>query len=321
MKKLSFTVLLFSTFSFLFIACKKEVQRIDPQFIKAIAFWKDNGPNHQKFSVNAATGGTIIGAKGTKLSIPPGAFVDAGGAIITEMVSLNLVEIPTKRDIIFSGVLTEANEQLLVSGGEFLVEAKKQNGDALQLNPQLGLPGGQGVRMEVPAVQGADAAMKLFVRAERQQQGGQNNDNPMTWIPAPYAPFGSGTNSYVFNLPEFNWVNIDKFYSDPRPKTTITALPDFKDNKNVSKLEVLLIFKDVNTVCPIPYNHGKQKFESYHDAVPVGSEVIIAIVGEDADGYVQFGYTDIVVVAGMHIDVQVKKTSKATMDSFLASIQ
>ena len=66
-------------------------------------------------------------------------------------------------------------------------------------------------------------------------QGGQqnNNDNPLTWTPAPYAPFGNGPNTYFFTLPGFQWVNIDKFWNDPRPKTTITCLPDFQDNHNV----------------------------------------------------------------------------------------
>ncbi len=317
MKKLLFPVLLFST---IFVACKKQVEGIDPQFLKATDFWKDIGPNHQQFSVNAAAGGTIIGAKGTKLIIPSGAFVDANGTIVTEMISLSLVEIPAKKDIIFSGVLTEADGQLLVSGGEFQVEAKKQNGDLLQLNPQMAAPGAQGIRMEVPAVQGADNDMKLFVRRER-QPGGQSNDNPNTWTPAPYAPFGGGANSYVFNLPEFNWVNIDKFYSDPRPKTTITALPDFKDNTNVSNLEALLIFKDVTTVCPIPYNSGIQKFQSYLNAVPVGAEVIVVVIGEDSDGNIQFGSKEIIVTPDMHLDVEVGKTTKAMMDAFLASIQ
>jgi len=318
MKKIFKNGLLISAVSLLFISCKKEIQRLDPDWLKATDFFNDIGPNHQAFSVSAATGGTITGAKGTRISIPPGAFMDVNGKIITEIVSLNLVEIPAKRDILFADIFTEANGQLLVSGGEFLIEAKKQNGDALKLNPQMA-DGPQGVRVEVPAVQGADRDMQLFVRRER-QPGGQSNDNSMTWTPAPYAPFGSGANSYVFNLPEFSWVNIDRFFSDPRPKTTITALPLFKDNSNVSNIEVMLIFKDVTTVCPIPFDNAINKFKSYKDAMPVGAEVIVVIIGEDSDGNIQFGSKEIVVAHNMHVDVEIGKTTKAMMDQFLSDI-
>lgn len=319
MKKLLLTMLTVSAVTVLFISCKKEIQGVQPDFLKSTDFWKDVGPNHQTFSINAASGGTITGAKGTKLTIPAGAFMDANGNILNEIVSLDLVEIPAKKDILFSGIFTEANGQALVSGGEFLVEARKKNGEALQLNPQFAA-GPQGVRVEIPAANGADRDMKLFVRRER-QPGGNSNDNAQTWVPASYAPFGSGANSYAFNLPEFSWVNIDKFYSDPRPKTTITALPAFKDSKNVNNVEVMLIFTDVNTVCPIPYNSALQKFESYHDAVPIGAEVIVVIIGEDAEGNIQFGSKKIIVVPDMHVEVETGKTTKAMMDMFISELE
>jgi hypothetical protein len=319
MKKIFLSVLITSAASFLLVACLKEVNGINHDFLKATDFWKDVGPNHQVFSVNTASGGTITGAKGTKITIPGGAFMDANGNILTEIVSLDLVEITAKKDILFSGIFTEANGQTLVSGGEFLVEARKKNGEALQLNPQFAA-GPQGVRVEIPAANGADREMNLFVRRER-QPGGNSNDNSQTWVPASYAPFGGGANSYTFNLPEFSWVNIDKFYSDPRPKTTITALPAFKDNKNVNNVEVMLIFTDVNTVCPIPYNSMLQKFESYHDAVPIGAEVIVVIIGEDAEGNIQFGSKKIIVVPDMHVEVEVGKTTKAMMDMFISELE
>ncbi len=169
MKNLSVTALGISALLIIIVSCKKD-QGVIPDFLKATDFWKDIGPNHQKFSLNAASGGTITGSKGTSILFPPGAFVDANGTIVIEFISLELTEMLSRKDIFLSGVLTEADGQLLVSGGEFLIEAKKQNGDALRLNPQLGAAG-QGPRMEVPAVQGADPGMKLFVRRERQPQG------------------------------------------------------------------------------------------------------------------------------------------------------
>jgi hypothetical protein len=303
---------------FFLMACKKT--DVAATYLMATDFQLKYAPKEQKLVVNGAAGGTVTGAKGTTLVFPPASFINKNGEAETGMVSLSLTELLDKRDIIFSGVFTEANGQLLVSGGELLIHAKDKNGEDLKINRQL--PGGanQGIRVEVPNVMKAGGDMRLFVRQER-QGGNQSNDNPMTWTPAPYAPFGNGANSYLFNLPDFSWVNIDRFYNDPRPKTTVTCSPVFKDDNNVSNLEVMIVFKDVSTVCPIPFRPSLQLFESYHDAVPVGSGVIVVMIGKDSGGHIQFGKKDVVVSGNMHLDMEIKKTTQSELDSFLATLQ
>lgn len=300
------------------VACKKDKQPVPvAPFAKAAEFWDANKAKAQEFKGDAAAGFTITGAKGVKIVFPPNAFRDQAGQIVTGNVTVKLTEILSKKDILLSGPMTESNGKLLVSGGEILVEAD------LNGKPLVAME--KGINVEVPQVMKA-GEMQLFVQGRREPgPNGVPNTNlqqsPLTWIAAPYAPFGHGPNTYTFDLPAFTWVNCDRFYFDPRPKTTITVLPDFKDGNQVSDLQVMLVFRDITTVVTLPYNTFLQKFESYASSLPVGIEADLVILGKDADGYIQFGTQHITVEANQHIDAAIRRTAQADIDAFLNNIK
>jgi hypothetical protein len=297
-------------------ACKKD--KSTPNYAKADEFMASHAIKEQSFTGNAGTGFTITGEKGTKVTFAANAFVDGNGNTVSGNVTVTLKEVLSKKDVLFSGVMTESNGQLLESGGEILVKAQK-DGVALQVNRALQ---NDGARVEVPKVMN-NREMGLFIQ-EKRQQGGASGSNqqqsPYTWTPAPYYPFGNGPNSYTFSLPSFNWVNCDRFYSDPNPKTTITALPAFQDNNQVTDLQVMLVFKNIATVITLPYDYTAQKFQSYQNSLPIGLQADLIILGKDSDGYIQFGTQSITISANMHIDAPVHKATQAEVDAFLATI-
>lgn len=280
----------------------------------------------QTFTGNAATGFTLTGDKGTKVKFPANAFVDGNGNIVSGTVTVTLKEVLSKKDVMFSGVMTESNGQLLESGGELLIKALKDGKD-LQVNPALG---DTGIKVEVPKVMN-NKDMGLFVQQKRDQgpngggatggNGGQQPQNPTTWVPAPYYPFGNGPNSYTFTLPGFTWVNCDRFYSDPNPKTTVTVSPVFQDNNQVTDMQVMLVFKNIATVITFPFNYQIQQFESYQNSLPIGSQAHLVILGKDSDGFIQFGTQSITISANLHVDAPIHKATQAEVDAFLNSIQ
>lgn len=297
-------------------ACKKDKGGENLLYEKADAFFARHAVPTQTFTGDAATGFTITGEKGTKIVFPANAFVKGDGNYATGTVTVTLKEILSKKDVMFSGVMTESNGQLLESGGE--LEVKARQGDAA-LNMQ---PDAQ-IAVEVPKVMN-DVDMGLFVQEKRERpQGGNDSpyESPFTWVPAPYAPFGNGPNSYSFNLPGFTWVNCDRFYSDARPKTTITVLPDFQDDNAVSDLQVMLVFRDIVTVITLPYDFTANKFQSYYNSLPVGLQADLVIIGKDSEGYIQFGSQLITISANMHVDCPVKRSTQAEVDAFLSSVQ
>jgi hypothetical protein len=298
-------------------ACKKD--KSTPDYAKADDFMASHAIPVQSFTGNATTGFAIIGEKGTKVKFPSNAFVDGNGNIISGDVKVTLREVLSKKDVLFSGVMTESNGQLLESGGELLIKAKKGDVD-LFVNPVLG---DTGIKVEVPKVMN-NRDMGLFVQEKRQQgggsTGGNQQQNPSTWVPAPYYPFGNGPNSYSFTLPGFTWVNCDRFYNDPNPKTTITVLPAFQDNNQVTDLQVILVFKNISTVVTLPFDYTLQKFQSYQNSLPVGSQADLVLIGKDSDGFIQFGAQAITISANMHIDAPIHKATQAEVDAFLATI-
>lgn len=301
-------------------ACKKN--KDVPAFANADNFWATHKIEAQSFTGDATTGFSITGAKGTKVSFPANAFIDGNGNVVSGNVTVTLKEVLSKKDVLLSGVWTEANGQLLESGGELEVKAKKDGAD-LRINPALNPD--TGIQVEVPKVMN-DQDMGLFIQEKRQQQGGGSTgggepQNPTTWVPAPYYPFGNGPNSYTFTLPGFTWVNCDKFYNDPNPKTTVTVLPDFQDNNIVTDLQVILVFKNIATVITLPYNYSIQKFESYMNSLPVGLQADLVLIGKDSDGHIQFGTQVITISTNLHVDAPIKKATQAEVDAFLATIQ
>jgi hypothetical protein len=298
-------------------ACKKD--KSTPNYAKADDFLASHAIKAQSFTGNAGTGFSIIGKDGTKVTFIPNAFVDGNGNTVSGNVTVTLKEVLSKKDVLFSGVMTESNGQLLESGGEILVKAQKDGVD-LRLNPALQ---NDGARVEIPKVMN-DKDMGLFVQDKRQQGGAtggnQQQQSPFTWNPAPYYPFGNGPNSYTFSLPSFSWVNCDRFYSDPNPKTTITTLPAFQDNNQLSDLQVMLVFKNIATVITLPFDFTAQKFQSYQNSLPIGLQADLIILGKDSDGFIQFGTQSITIGANMHIDAPVHKATQAEIDAFLATI-
>lgn len=301
-------------------ACKKD-KSTPPNYAKADDFMTSHAIPTQSFSGNATAGFTITGEKGAKVTFAPNAFVDGGGNTISGTVTVTLKEVLSKKDVLFSGVMTESNGQLLESGGELLVKAQKDGVD-VRLNPNLG---NDAATVEIPKVMN-NKDMGLFVQDKRQNpQGGGSGGNqlpasPYTWNPAPYYPFGNGPNSYTFSLPSFTWVNCDRFYSDPNPKTTITALPVFQDNNQVSDLQVMLVFKDITTVITLPFDYTVQQFQSYQNSLPIGLQASLIIIGKDSDGFIQFGTQPVTISANMHIDAPIHKATQAEVDAFLATI-
>lgn len=303
-----------------FTACKKNNEAPENTTpLKADDFLANYTVPVQSFTGNASTGFTITGAKGTKVKFKPGAFVDGGGNVVTGSVTITLKEVLSKKDVLLSGVMTESNGQLLESGGEFLVEAK-QGDKVLNVNREQD----SSAVVEVPKVMN-NKDMGLFVQEKRDPgasgNGQQQQQNPLTWVAAPYYPFGNGPNTYSFSLPGFTWVNSDRFYSDPNPKTTITASPVFQDNNSVTGLQVMLVFRDITTVITLPYNMSLQKFESYQNSLPIGLKADLVIMGKDSDGYIQFGTQLITISANMDIQAAIHKATQAEVDAFLAGIQ
>lgn len=302
MKKLTLIVALAVSI----MACKKDGTNLNSNTLSLSEFNAKFSVPAQNFTGNAGTAFSITGTKGIKLDFPANAFLDANGNAVSGSIKLTLKEVLSKRDIMLSGKMTESGGMLLVSGGEFQILAF-QNGQALRLNPAAE------VITKVPTTL-STAPMDLF-----EFKGSTASDS--TWVQNQKARIASAPSYYQFALPSFGWVNCDYFYSNPNPKTTITASPAYTGAvPSIKDQRAYLIFDDINTVVGLPFEASLNKHRSYLNSMPIGSKGKLVIISVGTNDVIYFGQTSFTVSADLHINVPLATATQQTIDDYLKTI-
>lgn len=302
MKNLTLITLLLVSILF---GCKKDKANDDNTLTLAEFNSKFTVPT-QKFNGTGGAAFSITGAKGMKFDFPANAFIDNNGNPVAGNVVVSLKEVLSKKDIVLSGKVTESNGQLLITGGEFQILAS-QNGQALRLNPAVT------VNVKVPTTLNTDA-MNLFVWAPA-------GVSDSTWVLDQKARVVSSPDFYQFNLPSFGWVNCDYFYTNPNPKTTITATPVYSGAvPSIKDQRAYMVFDDLKTVAGLPFVLSINKHRSYENSMPIGLKGKLIILSTDVNNVIYFGHTNFTVSANLNLDVAVTPATAAQIDAVLNTL-
>lgn len=256
--------------SILMTACKKDP---DPATANAngaqlTSFFNENVSDEtQHFTVNAGTGAFIQGTHGTTVTIYGGMLLDASNNPVTGNVDVELVEIYDRASMVLlnkptMGILGNGDKSALISKGEYYLKVS-QNGIALNAN--------NAVIVHVPTanIVGQNLGMSLF-------DGTFDNGN-LAWEVVQDSvdivqDSAQGGSSYVILENQWGWTNVDRFYSDPRPKTVLKAkLPTGYDNTNC---EVYLAYDGEPGILASLDTYTTDGFFSEHyGLIPIGLEV------------------------------------------------
>lgn len=257
-----------------FFACKKEnTQPEQPPTQHSTSnmgqFFINNAVASQHFTINAASYETIIGTGGIKFYIAPSSFVTATNGAVTGNISIELKELYSKKDMILTGMLPMAGSNPLVSGGEFFIKAT-------QGSQVLKLSGTANVQVLVPAGANPQNGMQEFYAGATtavDTTGWSTNNDSISVVQDTTG--GGGTNNYYyFQIDSMNWVNCDFFYSDPAPKTNVTANPGTAYND--TNCVVYVSINGINTIGWMYYNNGKYSTSNW----PVGKAVTFIAISE-----------------------------------------
>jgi len=269
-----------------FSACKKEqnpASTAGPNGTQLTSFFEGNVENNtQHFTVNASTGGTITGTHGTTIYVYGGMLKDGSGNIITGNVDVELVEIYDRASMILMnkptmGVLPNGDKSTLLSKGEYYLKIT-ENGNPVDAN--------NGVYVMVPGnnIAGPVTGMSLF--------DGTIELGNLAWnlvqdsIPVVADSVnGQGSVSYQILEGSWGWTNVDRFYSDPRPKTVLKAqLPEGYDNTNC---EVFLAYDgEPGALASLDIFTPDGYFSEHYGLIPIGLEVhFIAVTMIDGQLY------------------------------------
>jgi hypothetical protein len=223
----------------------------------------------QKFNTTAGTGlVTLTSAKGVTIKINTNCLTK-NGSPATGNVDIEFVELFDKGTMLVTnkptmGIMPNGDRNLLISGGEFFIKAT-QNGVPLETTCNI--------TMIVPGnlTAGVDHAMTLW-------NGIIDIEGNLAWADAREAAGENGGkggvqgegNNYYVSFGNFGWTNVDKFYSDPRPRTTIlAAAPTGYDNTN-SAIYLSYDGEGQNALAKLDTYTAAGLFSEHYGQIPIG---------------------------------------------------
>ncbi|WP_418264208.1 hypothetical protein [Flavobacterium faecale] len=264
-----------------FISCDDNDQPITPASAAEFAAVREAAleAQTQKFTATAGAGViTLTSAKGVTIQIN-GNCLTKNGSPVTGAIDIEFVELFDKGTMLVTnkptmGIMPNGDRNLLISGGEFFINAT-QGGVNLVANCNINL--------NVPAAltNGVDNAMVLW-------NGIIDNEGNLAWENARDAAgtngkggVEAGQNSYYVSFGNFGWTNVDKFYSDPRPKTTIlVGAPTGYDNTN-SAIYLSYDGEGQNALAKLDTYTNAGLFSEHYGQIPVGLACHIIFATED----------------------------------------
>lgn len=270
--------------------------------------------NTQNFTITAGDGMvTLTSAKGVKLHINGNCLTKNGNAVTGE-VNIEYIELFDKGNMLVTnkptmGITPDGKKNLLISGGEFFIKAT-QGGVELQTSCYLSLV------VPTALTDGYDNAMTLWT-------GVIEEDGDLAWKDARGADGKGGVqgegNSYYVTFGNFGWTNVDRFYSDPRPKTTILVdVPEGYDNTN-SAVYLSYDGEGTNALAKLDTYTAEGLFSEHYGQIPVGLACHIIFATED-NGNWRYAIKGVTTTANAVYTFTLAETTVGTEAQLVAAI-
>lgn len=270
--------------------------------------------NTQNFTMTAGNGVvTLTSAKGVKLYIN-GDCLTKNGNPVTGQVDIEYIELFDKGNMLVTnkptmGITADGKKNLLISGGEFFIKAT-QGGVELQTSCSLS--------MIVPTAltDGYDNLMTLWT-------GVIDEEGELAWKDARGADGKGGVqgegNNYYVTFGNFGWTNVDRFYSDPRPKTTILVdVPEGYDNTN-SAVYLSYDGEGNNALAKLDIYTAAGLFSEHYGQIPVGLACHIIFATED-NGNWRYAIKGVTTTADAVYTFTLAETTVGTEAQLVAAI-
>lgn len=236
------------------------------------SFLDAQAPQMQFFTLNASTGGVVTGQNGTILNVAPNSFMIPGGSVVSGNVTIQMKEVLSKEDMLFSGKMPVAsNGQMLISGGEIFLKAF-QGSTELQLVPNAQ------VFLSVPSSAPSGSMMEFYSDDTDTSSWNLTDSTNLT------TTWDSTSNNayYYFQIDSMNWINCDYFMSSG-PLTGVEAEvgPDYDPSNCV----LFISFDGINSITSL-YNYSNHVYStgSYYQ-LPIGMNVTFIAISEINGNY------------------------------------
>jgi hypothetical protein len=232
-----------------------------------------------------------------------------GGQPLTGDVDVEFVELYKRGNLMTTNIATmgmhaNGDLEMLVTGGAFYINVL-QNGIEID-NVACG------IQMNVPTALtgGVDHDMIMWY-------GNMDAEGNLVWEEAEEGDGGQGAGIEITNdtyytfLNQFGWANVDRFYNDPRPKTTILVdVPEGYDQNNSS---VYLSYdgEDYGLARLDTWVNGM--FSEHYGQIPIGLEVHVIFISEFEGSWV-YAIKPVTIAGGEVITISAEDLAAATED-------
>lgn len=298
-------------------SCSKNDDGDSPDYVpsaSAFAALREEAIDTQTFTFNAEDGATTFTtAKGVQFTIN-GNCLTQNGNPVTGQVVVEYAEFFDPGTMLVTnkptmGRLPNGDMSLLISGGEFYINATK-NGQQLAISCPMQ------VIIPVNLTGGADTGMSLW-------DGTVDEDGNLEWDEQDRANgangvFVEGPNYYAY-FSNFGWTNVDRFYNDPRPKTTILAeAPSGYDFEN-SAIYLHYDGEGSSLAKLDTFNPATNQFSEHYGQIPVGLQCHVIFVTED-NGQWRYAIKSVTIAANDVYVFTLAETTVGTEAQLIAAI-
>ncbi len=238
----------------------------------------------QTFSIDASAGGSITGEQGTTIFFPPNALVYQDGSPVTGEVTIELVEIYNKADMLLKNMPTNGKRpdgtiEMIKSAGEFFINATK-NEEQLALTQPMQLQS-----KGIPFAD-VDPEMGLFIVGCDDPldfnctEAWEEEEDAQVIIGEIQNQDGTWSVVYIVDLTQFGWANLDRWYNYDGDLTILNI--DVPEGYNGNNCEVFLSYdgEDAGLARMDIYDENTGMFTEHFGMIPVGQEVHIILIAE-----------------------------------------
>ncbi|CAM1340115.1 hypothetical protein [Tenacibaculum aestuarii] len=276
----------------------------------------------QDFQLDANQTQVLTTERGVQFVIN-GNCLSNNGNPITGTIDIKVIELFKSGGMVITnkptmGRMENGDKALLISGGEFFINAT-QGGVQLQLDCPIqvlvptSLTGQVDNEMILWKGIGIDEDCDLPIicdnivweEIENEEVEIANGDNGETF--------------YVADFGEFGWTNVDRFFQDSRPKTTL--LVDVPNGFNNTNSSVYIYYNgEPNALGELDtYIEEQGLFSEHYGQIPIGLECHIVFVSEDKGNWL-FAIKPVTIASGDIITISDVDLNTATANELEALI-
>lgn len=277
----------------------------------------------QTFHFDASAGDvSFTTLKGVLISLNTSGLT-LNGNPVTGQVDLKVIEIFDGATMLATGMHTmglmpDGKHAMMNSGGEFYINATK-NGQQLELSTHITLI----IPTDLTDDVGGNPDMTLWNFAEEDttwvQQEDISNGATGVFLNDGLVNTGVPGTTYIANFYHFGWTNVDCFYNDARPKTTILAsVPNGYNDQNCT---IYLHYDGQgNALAKLDtYDSTTKLFSEHYGQIPIGLVCHVIFTTED-NGQWRYAIKATTIAAGDIYNFTTAETTVGTQAQMIAAI-